>query len=90
MIEVKIRFHDWKKSESWRVWQFSLAVWHRFRERKELQISVEEADQAYEEYRFFVRRRHLRRALKELEDVIEEHKIGAELDVLVLDPTKKV
>ena len=87
MILVRIRFHDWRRSDIHRIHNFGEDLWSAFRYDKRVAIDLGEIDRSRDEIVFRVRRRYLRRAIAQTEAVMARHMIRAEADIFVDDPT---
>ena len=88
MISVRIRFHDWRKSTSLRIWAFGEDLWVTFRYEKRVEIDLGEIDKALEEIVFKVRRRYLRTALKTTNELLRKHFLEREAEIVVQDAAR--
>ena len=88
MIVVGIRFRDWEKSGSHRIWILCENLWQQLHDHKEISISLDDADKAREYFSFEVRRRFAKRAINETRVIVERHFMTEELDILIEDPAK--
>ncbi|MEO5758647.1 MAG: hypothetical protein ABIQ51_17500 [Mesorhizobium sp.] len=83
MIVVRIRFHDWQKSDLHRIHNFGEGLWRAFRHNKRVRIDIGEIDRCTDEITFSVRGAYLRRAVREAETVMREHMVENEAVIVV-------
>ena len=64
---------DWEQSTIHWIRNFGEDLWRSFRERKEVEVDLEEIDRALDEISYLVRRRFLKRSLSEVHRLLTVH-----------------
>ncbi len=86
MVVIRLHFRDWKASGSGRIWILCENLWQLLHVQKEVSISLEAADRALEDFSFQVRRRFVKKAIKETQEIVARHFMTDEVDILVENP----
>ena len=85
MVTVRIQFRDLQDSSSLRVWILYENLWQVLHHHKEVSISLQDADKALNHLSFEVRRRFVKRAIRETRSIVEQHFMTDEIDIFTED-----